>query len=95
MVTAASIGALGLPAGAEAVVGCGSVITASTTLTADVADCTGDALTIGASGVTLARRSLALVLSGTDLPEQQACGGYRHQSETQERDSGFPWTVGR
>lgn len=33
--------------------GCGSVITASTTLTADVADCTGDALTIGARGVTL------------------------------------------
>jgi parallel beta-helix repeat protein len=48
----AAAGTVAGPAGAQAV-GCGSVLTSDTTLSADIVDCSGDGLVIGASGITV------------------------------------------
>jgi len=45
--------AVGTPAGAQTAISCGTVITASTTLTNDVGPCTTDGIIIGADGVKL------------------------------------------
>ena len=77
LVPAAALIAAGLsavPAAAEPtpVLGCGSVVTTSVTLTADITGCTGDGLVVGRDGITIDLGYYTI--SGAGLPDQATPG---------------------
>lgn len=53
LVSTVGLAMTGGPAGAQATLACGQVVTASTILTSDVGPCAGDGLILGADGITL------------------------------------------
>lgn len=91
------LGALGaaltpVPAAAATAVACGSVITADTTLTADL-DCPGNGLVIGADGVTLDLSGYQIVGRGAPGSTGIENPGFDDVSITNGFVHGFDWAV--
>jgi parallel beta-helix repeat protein len=60
------------PAAAKPALGCGSVVTTSVTLTADITGCTGDGLVVGRDGITIDLGHYTI--SSGQLPDQATPG---------------------